>query len=194
MRSPLSLLIDIRRQMAGRWSLILAQKWSFKFIQPLVFLCCRSSLKKSVMNMGHFMTSTFWTTQRQSHLGSPGGNVVLTSSIPFSILQKRPLIFWAVNKRSLSLRLPEHHKKVSVNLGKLQRCQKLLMFFSVAGVLISFDTPCVFVVVVGESVSSALWEVHPKKGKTRKVWSLQDAQTALAPLTSGRRRDRFIKL
>lgn len=52
------------------------------------------------------------------------------------------------------------------------------MFISAAGVLISFDTSYVFVVVGREGASPALWEVHPKRGKARKARSFSPAQAA----------------
>lgn len=67
---------------------------------------------------------------------------------------------------------------MSISLGGLQRRQKAPVFISVAGVLISFDTSYVFVVVGGEGASPALWEAHPKRRKTRKARSFSPAQAA----------------
>lgn len=88
--------------------------------------------------MGHLMSSALWTLQRQSQLRRCGGNVLLRYFIPFSILQKRLLIFsqWAS-----VVCLPEHQK------NEHQRHQKAPVFIGVAGALISFDTSHVFMVV-----------------------------------------------
>lgn len=96
--------------------------------------------------MGHLIPSALWTLQRQSQLRIWGGKVLLTYLIPFSILQNRPLIFnqWA--------------SFASNEKNEPQRHQKAPVFIGVSGVLISFDTSHVFMVVGGEGTNGILTE------------------------------------